>query len=98
MNKIIADENSDYYRQVINRINEVQCNPELINKFVVAPQKKRGVKPGTKRGSYKERDKEWTFICKGCGRLVTIISKRKRQFCSESCRRRYWRNHKKGKV
>ncbi len=95
MNKIIADENSEYFRHVIDRINEVQCNPELINKIVVALQKKRGVKPGTKRGPYKERDKETMITCKGCGRTIQITSKRMKQFCSEACRRRYWRKQKK---
>jgi hypothetical protein len=95
--RLITDENSDYYRKVIDRINEVQCNPELINRNVTAIQKKRGVKQGTKRGCYGERTKAITITCKGCGRNIEITSKRKRMFCSESCRRRYWRNHKKEK-
>lgn len=95
--KLIADENSDYCRQVIKRFDEVQCNYELLNKYVTPPPKKRGVKSGTKRGPYKERMKVTAIICKGCGRNIQVSSKRKKQFCSEACRRRYWRNHKKGK-
>ena len=98
LGKLIADKNSEYYNQVIYRINEVQHNPELVNKNVIAPQMKRGVKPGTKRGPYKEREKETTFICKGCGRTIQIASRRKKQFCSESCRRRFWRRKKQEKL
>ena len=57
--------------------------------------KKRGVKKGTKRGPYKkQRIKERTFRCKGCGRTMTLKSNRKKTYCSESCRRRYWRRVK----
>ncbi len=62
------------------------------------PTNNRGVKKGTKRGSYvKKHTKKRTFICKGCGRTFTLKSKRKKQFHSETCRRGYWRRMKRQK-
>jgi hypothetical protein len=97
LGKLIASEDSEYYGQVMHRIREVQRNSELINSNVTSVQKQRGVKQGAVRGPYKERIKLTTITCKGCGRIIRVTSKRKKQFCSEACRRRYWRNHKNGK-
>lgn len=56
---------------------------------------KRGVKRGEKRGPYKKtRARMKTFVCKGCGRTFKLKSKRKKQFHSETCRRKYWRDKK----
>jgi hypothetical protein len=97
--KIIADENSDYYKAVIKRINDIQCNPELLHQQSISkPIKKPGVKTGSKRGPYKKSGKKkYTFVCKGCDRTFPMVSKRKKQFHSEACRIGYWRKKKKEK-
>ena len=97
--KLIADENSEYYRAVINRINDVQFNPNMLkHNNTPRPRKKRGVKQGTRRGRYKHYSQKsmYTFVCKGCGRTFTVELKarKKRQFHSETCRKRYWRRIK----
>jgi hypothetical protein len=97
--KVVADESSEYYRAVIDRINEVQFNPELLNRRCASkPIIRSGVKKGAKRGPYKKSGKKkYTFVCKGCGRAFPMVSKRKKEFHSETCRRRYWRRKKKQK-
>jgi len=68
------------------------------------PPETRGVKKGTKREPYKPRktgqikDKKYiTFRCKTCGREVRYkrTGKRKREYCSEKCRQKYYRRNKK---
>ena len=94
----IIDESSDYYRRIIDSINDVQCNTKSSHLDETdKPTRKRGVKSGAKRGPYKKSKKEHTFICKGCGGTYTQKSKRMKEFCSEACRKRYWRRKKKQK-
>jgi len=62
-------------------------------KPIVEP-KKRGVKSGSMRGSYKRRKTQnYSYTCKGCGGIYKSASKRKK-YHSDSCRRRYWRKKK----
>jgi len=68
------------------------------------PPEYRGVKEGTKRGKYKPRktgqikDKKFiTSKCKECGREFTYkrIGKRLREYCSDKCKQKYYRENRK---
>lgn len=64
--------------------------------------KKRGVKEGTVRGKYNIKKKaiknpnKVTFTCKQCGREDTYIrkGKRRKEFCSNKCRQKAYRQRK----
>jgi len=85
-NKKFHGENSEYYKAVINRINDVQFNPKLQNLQFPKPTRKRGVKKGAIRGSYKiSKKKKRTFVCKGCGRTFTMKSSKRQQYHSDAC-------------
>jgi len=64
------------------------------------PEETRGVKPGTKRGSYRPRNqgviKDKNFItakCKQCRQEFRYKrdSKRLREYCSDACRQKHYR-------
>ena len=68
------------------------------------PTENRGVKKGTKRGTYKPRktgqikDKKFiTSKCKECGREFTYkrTGKRIREYCSDKCKQKYYRENRK---
>ncbi len=98
-NKWFRGENTEYYRAVINRINDVQFNPKLLDlPEPIKPIRKQGVRKGSKRGSYNiSKKKNRTFICKGCGRTFNMKSSKRQQYHSDACRRGYWRRKKKQK-
>jgi hypothetical protein len=97
-NKWFRGENTKYYRDVINRINDVQFNPKLLNLQLPKPIREPGVRKDSKRGPYKKsKKKKRTFICKGCGRTFTLKASKRQQFHSEACRRAYWRKKKRQK-
>ena len=68
------------------------------------PPEYRGVKEGTKRGKYKPRktgqikDKKFiTSKCKECGREFTYkrTGKRIREYCSDKCKQKHYRENRK---
>ncbi len=70
------------------------------------PTENRGVKNGTKRGTYKPRkkgqikDKKFiTSKCKQCGQEFTYkrTGKRLREYCSDKCKQKYYRENRKFK-
>jgi len=67
------------------------------------PEETRGVKPGTKRGSYRPRNqgviKDKNFItakCKQCGQQFRYKrdSKRLKEYCSDKCKQKHYRTTK----
>ena len=70
------------------------------------PPEYRGVKKGTKRGTYKPRktgqikDKKFiTSKCKQCGQEFTYkrTGKRLRKYCSDKCKQKHYRENRKFK-
>jgi len=94
------DENSEYYRAVIKRINEVQCNPELAyEEPAYKPKIKRGVGKRDIRGLYKTKKKKnkdrklYTKICPCCGREFTTNNKAK-IYDNNACKQRNYQKRK----
>jgi len=97
---VTKNEQSAYYNAVINRINEVQSNPELLFKKSDFKLKlKRGVKKGEKRGPYKTNNKknkdrqEYKKICPRCLRKFTTFNVRQ-TYCRNACKQYAYRKRK----
>ena len=97
---VVADENSEYYRAVFSRINEVQTNPKLTNNEpIYKPRMKQGVKKGDKRGPYKVKkrknktDPSYTKVCPDCKRTF-ITTNKNRKYYSNACKQRHYRKVK----
>ncbi|MCJ7572000.1 MAG: hypothetical protein MUO82_09020 [Candidatus Thermoplasmatota archaeon] len=95
---LITDENSDYYKAVIERINNVQFKPEtiFIQKTQILPKIKKGVKKGSIRGHYKikeEKQELCTKICLGCGQKFATCIKQQR-YHTDACKQDAYRKRK----
>jgi hypothetical protein len=96
--KVIIDENSDHYLEVIRRINIAQFYPELLKQRHISKRiRKPKIKSNYKREPYKESLKEFTIICKGCSREITVKAMRRPKYCKEACRKKHWRDKKRHK-
>ena len=103
MSAMSQDDDIDMFWIWIKKMNET--DHEIFERHYGSKKpepKKRGVKKGTKRGSYKTKKRaikgrnEITFVCKQCGRKRTYIRKGKRlkEFCNNACKQKYYRQQK----
>jgi len=89
-------------KKALLSFEDIKKLEEIYIKWYVENQDMRGVKKGTIRGKYRKKGKaianpnQITFTCKECGRENTYIrkGKRKRIFCDDACKQRYYRNQK----
>ena len=90
--RITLEESARNLQKIIDRVKHDE------------PIDNRGVKEGTKRGNYKPRktgqikDKKFiTSKCKQCGREFTYkrIGKRMKEYCSDKCKQKRYRENRK---